>query len=351
MVEFSWISPAPTQTGATPLWHPVERRLYWCDASTGRLSRLTPADGTVESPLPYGRPIGAMTLQGDGSLLLFRDGGLVESFRDGCVAGTVTAASSEFRNTRFCAAAATPDGRVVCAMLADLHHTGRLFLLGRDGKLSQIADGLATPGGLAFAADGKSFFLSDSHLTRRVILRFPYDASAKNPCVDSPTAFRECIEDVRDWPGRPVGLAVAADGSLWTARCDAATAIRHNADGVPVEQLRLKVRRPIGLCFGGSNLTDLYITSSGAHRRAFEGLHAGDVICARRLPVGGVLPFRSLIGLPDLPDLPPETPPPPEPLEPPTETESGSDFYEVPPAGQDAASQPSAPGFKTFDSL
>lgn len=356
MADFSWISAAPTEAGATPLWHPGERRLYWGDAATGRLCRLNPADGAVETLLGSGRPIGAMTLQGDGSLLLFRDGGAVDVFRDGRIDGSATAAAHEFRLTRFSAAAAAPDGRVVCAMLADLHHPGRLFLLGRDGRLSPIADGFASPGGLAFAADGKSFLLSDSHPTRRVILRFAYDASAKNPCTELPAIFRECIEDARDWPGRPVGLALAADGSLWTARCDAATAIRHDADGVPVEQLRLKVRRPVGLCFGGDALADLYITSSGAHRRAFEGLHAGDVICARGLPVGGARPFRSLVGLPDPPPEEKEEPAvaTPEEVAPPAATpvdesapspdESVPPVESTPPAAPPEATAPESSG-------
>jgi sugar lactone lactonase YvrE len=36
------------ETGENPLWHPIERRLYWCDIPNGRLFRYDPATGTHE---------------------------------------------------------------------------------------------------------------------------------------------------------------------------------------------------------------------------------------------------------------------------------------------------------------
>ncbi len=35
-------------TGENPLWHPMEKRLYWLDIPTGRLFRCDPADGPQE---------------------------------------------------------------------------------------------------------------------------------------------------------------------------------------------------------------------------------------------------------------------------------------------------------------
>ena len=36
------------ETGENPLWHPIERRLYWCDIPNGRLFRYDPATGAHE---------------------------------------------------------------------------------------------------------------------------------------------------------------------------------------------------------------------------------------------------------------------------------------------------------------
>ncbi|MEZ4664675.1 MAG: SMP-30/gluconolactonase/LRE family protein [Caldilineaceae bacterium] len=35
-------------TGEGPLWHPIEKRVYWCDIPTGRMFRYDPATGQHE---------------------------------------------------------------------------------------------------------------------------------------------------------------------------------------------------------------------------------------------------------------------------------------------------------------
>ena len=57
-------------TGENPLWHPLERRLYWTDIPRGRLYRYAPATGAHEECY-RGDPVGGFTVQSDGALLLF----------------------------------------------------------------------------------------------------------------------------------------------------------------------------------------------------------------------------------------------------------------------------------------
>ena len=57
-------------TGENPLWHPLEKRLYWCDIPNGRIFRYDPASG-VHERCYEGRVVGGFTIQTDGSLLLF----------------------------------------------------------------------------------------------------------------------------------------------------------------------------------------------------------------------------------------------------------------------------------------
>ena len=76
------------ETGENPLWHPVERRLYWIDIPTGRLFRYDPATGHHEQCY-QGRIVGGFTIQADGSLLLFMDRGTIALWRDGGVGAPV----------------------------------------------------------------------------------------------------------------------------------------------------------------------------------------------------------------------------------------------------------------------
>jgi sugar lactone lactonase YvrE len=58
-------------TGENPLWHPVERKLYWTDIPHEKLFRYDPAEGTWEECW-HGEPVGVFTLQTDGAGALFR---------------------------------------------------------------------------------------------------------------------------------------------------------------------------------------------------------------------------------------------------------------------------------------
>ena len=63
-------------TGEGPLWHPDEQALYWVDIPRGRLFRYEPETGQ-HAMIHEERPIGGYTIQADGTLLCFRDGGNV----------------------------------------------------------------------------------------------------------------------------------------------------------------------------------------------------------------------------------------------------------------------------------
>jgi SMP-30/Gluconolactonase/LRE-like region len=99
--------------GENPLWHPLEKRLYWCDISSGRLFRYEPATGKHEQCYE-GRTIGGFTMQADGSLLLFMDRGEIGLWREGRPLALIAQIPSE-RATRFNDVIADPRGRVSSA--------------------------------------------------------------------------------------------------------------------------------------------------------------------------------------------------------------------------------------------
>src|SRR5207244_12305346 len=59
--------------GEGPLWHPDFGHLFFLDIPTGGVYAYNPASGQCR-PFSQGRVTGGMTLQEDGSLLLFQDG-------------------------------------------------------------------------------------------------------------------------------------------------------------------------------------------------------------------------------------------------------------------------------------
>ncbi len=292
MIE--WPVSIPARAGATPVWHPGERRLYWCDPAGGELYRFNPDDGSNELCFAD-RPIGAMTLQSDGTLLLFRDQANVVVCRDGAAAETVIVSIADFRLTQFASAAADPRGRVICSVLSDSRHTGRLLRLDTDGNLEQVADGFGIPGAMAFDETGTRLYVNDAHSTHRVTWRYDYDP--ETGAIGERRPFYRALDEDSDDSGAPMGLAVDADENLWISRWGGSRIVRHAPDGAIASTESIAVRKPCGIAFGGDELADIYITTAGGHRRTIDGLHAGDLARMRVEGVRGRLPFRSRIGL------------------------------------------------------
>lgn len=291
MIE--WPVNIPVQNGITPLWHPDEKRLYWCDSVAGKLYRLNPADDTVELCLED-RPIGAMTLQADGSLLLFRDQANIVVFKDGAVTDTIVNTIADFKLTQFASAAADPAGRVICSVLSDSHHPGRLLRLDTNGHIDLIDDSFAIPAGMAFDATGTRFYINDSHSTRMITWIYDYDQetgtlSEKRPFYD---ALAEGIPE----NGAPMGLAATTEGGLVISRWNGSSIVIHDADGTKLSTVQIPVRKPSGIAFGGDGLDSVYIATGGGHRRSIEGLRAGGIARMKIDNIAGIPLFRSNIG-------------------------------------------------------
>src|SRR5207244_12405723 len=62
--------------------------------------------------------------------------------------------------------------------------------------------------------------------------------------------------------GIPDGLTVDADGFVWCALWYGEQCVRYDLDGKPEQRISMPVRQISSVAFGGSALTDLYVTSA-----------------------------------------------------------------------------------------
>ena len=140
-MEYEVIGDVACGLGEGALWHPVEHCLYWVDIDQGKLYRYKPAGGRCELVVS-GRPIGGLTYQADGSLLLLRDRGRVETWREGRLAGVVIDAIPAESGTRFNDCIADPRGRVYCGTM-EPDGRGRLYRIDTDGSYCVLLDDVA----------------------------------------------------------------------------------------------------------------------------------------------------------------------------------------------------------------
>lgn len=268
------------QTGEGPLWHPLEKRLYWLDIPRGRMFRYDPATGNHEQCYE-GRPVGGITVQEDGALLLLMEGGVVAIWRDGQLEYVVEGIPEE-RESRFNDCIADPAGRVFSGTMSMGGRPGRLYRLDTDGSITPVLEGVGLSNGLGFTPDRKQMYFTDTR-ARKI---YVFDYEKETGAISNQRIFAEVPEGM----GNPDGMTVDAEGHVWSARWGGSELVRYTPQGAEERRIRLPARKVSSVAFGGEELTDIYVTTAGGHNRVEEG------------PVAGAL-FRLNLGIRGLPDF------------------------------------------------
>ena len=273
-------------TGEGPLWHPMERQVYWSDIPRGRIFRLNPFSRRHEQ-IYEGRIVGGYTIQSDGSLLLFMDRGSVAVWRDGKLKYLVNEMEGETDN-RFNDVAADPAGRVFCGTMPTDTRSAPLYRMDTDGSVTTVLEGVGLSNGIGFSPDQKQMYYTDS-LARKIYI-FDYDIDSGD--ITNQRVFVETPDD----GSIPDGMTVDAEGCVWGARWDGSSLYRYNPDGEQVVQIQFPAKKVSSVIFGGVDLTDMYVTTAGGGNKAEEGPGAGGLF---RLNVGiqGKPEFLSRVGL------------------------------------------------------
>ncbi|HEY6686578.1 MAG TPA: SMP-30/gluconolactonase/LRE family protein [Propionibacteriaceae bacterium] len=80
--------------------------------------------------------------------------------------------------------------------------------------------------------------------------------------------------------GRPDGLAVDAEGGVWTAVSNGGAVYRYGAEGMLEEKLAVPARKVTACAFGGEHLDQLFITTSQENIDSREDPLAGSLFRA-----------------------------------------------------------------------
>jgi sugar lactone lactonase YvrE len=124
--------------------------------------------------------------------------------------------------------------------------------------------------GLAFSPDGRTMYHADT--TSHRIDRYDFDAATGE--ASNPRPFQRFPADkaASDYGGRPDGAAVDSEGAYWCAMFEGGRLLRFAPDGALLREVKLPLRCPTMVAFGGADLRTLYITSASHKRPAAERL-------------------------------------------------------------------------------
>jgi sugar lactone lactonase YvrE len=131
---------------------------------------------------------------------------------------------------------------------------GSLYRLDPDGRCQTMDTGFHISNGLGWSPDDRRFYFTDTGPKRIYV----YDFDAESGAIENRRVFAQLPDNV----GSPDGLAVDADGFVWSAHWDGWCVTRYDPEGKVDRVINLPVPRPTSCSFGGPDLSTLYITSA-----------------------------------------------------------------------------------------
>ncbi|MDQ2185249.1 SMP-30/gluconolactonase/LRE family protein [Alcaligenaceae bacterium A4P071] len=280
-----------TRLGECPVWDAARSRLWMVDCRSGELLCVDPDSG-AEQRWQLPAPVGSFALNGEHECIL----ALKESFALYCPSNntlrTLAWIDDRHRHLRLNDGTPLPDGSFVAGTM-HIHRQpgeaplGGLYRLDGQGRLARIAAGLGVVNGPTMHPTQPYFYVCDS--SERKIYRYAVNAKGE-------LGAREVFVDTAGLGSAPDGCCFDNGGGLWTALVHAGAIVRFAADGSLDLRVDLPVKHPASLCFGGDNLSDVFVTTiSDSERLSATGPLDGALLRVRGLGfTGAPLPRCSI---------------------------------------------------------
>jgi sugar lactone lactonase YvrE len=262
---------SPSLLGESPVWHPREQVLYYCDIPACKLNRFDAATGE-RSHWTFDSEIGSCAPMLDGGMLLAARDGLWRFDPATGVRSLLAPPPYDPKAERFNDGKCDPQGRFWAGTVCEPRDPPLASLYCFDGgKLTRKAGGISVSNGLAWSADARTMYWSDTQ--SHTIFAFDFDAlsgALSDRRVLARFPLKQPQQPLEAYGGRPDGAAVDVKGNYWVAMFEGQRLLCLSPSGELLQEIHLPVRCPTMPCFGGADLKTLYITTARKNRPAAE---------------------------------------------------------------------------------
>jgi len=264
---------ARAELGEGPVWDAAEACLSFVDVHRQTVHRFDPVGGALRTH-KVGQPVGSAIPRRDGGLVLgLADGIHLAEWGEPQTRLIMPIVGADDPTVQLNDAKCDPHGRLWAGSIATDFRPGvsTLYRFGPQGAVPVVV-GCALANGMGWSPTGEVMYFVDSRA--RIIAAFDYDIDSGH------LSGRRTWLTVPEAAGYADGLAVDADGGVWVAMYLGSAVHRYDPDGRLTDVVELPVRKVTSVCFGGRDLTDLYVTTARAGLTAadlIEQPYAGDV--------------------------------------------------------------------------
>ena len=241
--------------GEGPVWDTSGQRLWFVDLKGDALLTYDARRGGGTTPFP-GNPSAVVPIQSNGDLLCVSRQGLERYSPAWRTRTLMSEIEPGLPGNRPNDGKVDRQGRFWFGTMDDTEtaFAGSLYRVEEDGRITRVLSDIGVSNGLDWSPDSSLFYYTDS--LRRTIWRFAFDP------VSGAVGERSIFAVLKAEEGAPDGLTVDEHGFVWSANWDGWRITRYDPDGGIDRVIELPVPRPTSLCFGGSDLSVLYVTSA-----------------------------------------------------------------------------------------
>ncbi|NWK69585.1 SMP-30/gluconolactonase/LRE family protein [Bacillus paramycoides] len=242
--------------GEGPCWNEKKQILYWVDIIEKKLCLYNPANNT-NRVITLDQQIGCVVPYLDNVVLLAMERGFYSLNLNREKLTHIYDPEPNLLKNRFNDGKCDPAGRFLAGTtdLYGISGAGSLYCLNNNYSVEKKVSHVNTSNGLAWSPDYTYLYFIDTP-TKKVV-RYHYDI--QTGVISNPT-------DVITFPendGLPDGMTIDEEGCLWIAHWGGSKITRWNPlTGEQILSIPIPALYVTSCTFGGSNLTDLYITTA-----------------------------------------------------------------------------------------
>lgn len=268
------VAPTGDICGEAATWSADENRVYWVDINRFLVHRLDLGAGAVTSHL-FDEPVVALSLTDrDGTLLVTLGSKLILLNVETDNRSDMGVSLPGTPNVRFNDGRTDPNGVFWVGSMGNnvgpngenldvVEGLGKLFRYQSGGALEQVEAGISIANTLCWSPDKSTFYFGDT--LKNEIRAYPFDAVTST--IGAGTTHFAGFDR-----GFPDGSTIDADGYIWNCRFGGGCIVRIAPDGSVDRVIDMPVKNITTCCFGGPNLSTLYVTTASAMKAETDRL-------------------------------------------------------------------------------
>jgi len=239
--------------GEGPLWSGEEQALYWVDIIGESIQKYDTDTGKIKS-FPQNEQISVIGFREQGGFIAAGKYGMKFWSPEENVLNPICNPEKDRKESRFNDGKVDRMGRFWAGTMTSSGAESALYRLDHDLSLHIMESGVTISNGIGWSPDNQTMYFAD---TLHYVI-YAYDFDLESGLIANRRAFITVDPD----GGVPDGLTVDSEGFVWCAFWGGAKITRFDPQGKVERVIPLPVTQPTSCCFGGKNLTELYITSA-----------------------------------------------------------------------------------------